>query len=64
MDAEEWVKKGNDLYLLGRYQEALEAFEGALSGSPDYAPAWNNKGLTLYILGRYQEAVDSYAKAL
>ena len=43
MDAEEWVKSGNDLYLLGRYQEALDAFEGALSGSRIMRPHGTTK---------------------
>ena len=42
-----WNNKGLALYVLGRYQEAVDSYAKALSIDPDYVKAWNNKGLAL-----------------
>jgi tetratricopeptide (TPR) repeat protein len=60
----EWFNQGNTLRADGQYQEALEAYNKALSIDPNYAEAWTYKGNTLYRLGRYQEALDAVNKSL
>jgi len=56
--------KGAALVVLGRYEEALQAFDKAIELDPQYADAWNNKGVALYELGRYKEALQAYDKAI
>ena len=51
------------MYILGRYEEAIECFDRALEINPNFAEAWNNKGNVLDELGRYEEAVESKGKA-
>jgi tetratricopeptide (TPR) repeat protein len=43
-DFEAWTKRGQALFKLGKYQEAVASFEKALALKPDYAPA--NEGLS------------------
>jgi tetratricopeptide (TPR) repeat protein len=43
-DAKTWNNKGLSWAALGRYKEALEAFQKALEIEPNYADARNNKG--------------------
>ena len=64
MDAEKWLKKGDDLSNHGRYQEAVKAYDRALSIDTDYVAAWNNMGLALDNLGKYTEAVNAFDTAL
>ena len=59
-----WFNKGLALYKLGRYQEALHAYDEALIIDPDYVPATLNKGSALHKLGRYREAVNAYDEVL
>jgi hypothetical protein len=39
------LKKGNDLYVPGRYQEVVKSCDEVLSRDPDRVTAWYNKGL-------------------
>ncbi|MDD1730135.1 MAG: tetratricopeptide repeat protein [Methanospirillum sp.] len=59
-----WNNRGVTLSRLGKYDDALAAYEQALQIHPDYSTAWNNKGVTLYRLGKYNEAVKAYDRAL
>jgi tetratricopeptide (TPR) repeat protein len=64
-DDDFWYRKGNALFDLKRYEEALEAYEKAIELNPeDAADAWNGKGSALEALGRYEEALEAYEKAI
>ena len=54
-----WYNKGVALDSLGRYEEALAAYDRALALElkPGLAAAWRNKGVALDNLGRYEEAI-------
>lgn len=54
---------GHALEAEGRYTEALEFFNTAVSVQPDDVGAHINVGRTYNHLGRYQEAEDAYVKA-
>jgi tetratricopeptide (TPR) repeat protein len=60
----ELLDKGNSLCKLGKYQEAIKAYEEALGIKSDKYEAQNNKGSALAELGRYQEAINAYDQAL
>lgn len=59
-----WNNKGVTLSRLGKYDEALEAYDQALRIDPDYPNAWNNKGVVLSRLGKYPEALEAFDRAL
>lgn len=51
------------LSLLGRPEEALDAFERATTTNPTYVEAHLNRAITLNDLGRVDEARESFARA-
>ena len=55
---------GNELGDLGRYEEALSAYEEAIRLKPDYETAWFCKGSQLGNLERYEEAIAAYDEAI
>lgn len=55
---------GSILRRLGRYQEALAAYDRALQGNPEHAIAWNNKAELLIELGEYLEAGQSCEQSI
>jgi tetratricopeptide (TPR) repeat protein len=57
------MKKGSTLALMGRFQEAVEAFDEALHLHPDYPYACGSKGLALRMLGRRAEAIEWLCRA-
>jgi tetratricopeptide (TPR) repeat protein len=63
-------QKGLVLFELGRYDEAIEAYDQVLSDSPDVKPstaktsAWIGKGDALRALGKNEEAISAYNKAI
>jgi tetratricopeptide (TPR) repeat protein len=59
-----WFNKGRDLDDLGKYEEAIEAYDEAIRLNPNYAKAWFNKGLSLDDLGKHDEAVKAYDEAI
>ena len=60
----DWAAKGWHLAELNRNEEALAAFEQALTLDPTYAFAENKKGVALGLLGRYEEALSAFEQAL
>ncbi|MFN8451351.1 MAG: tetratricopeptide repeat protein [Anaerolineae bacterium] len=64
LEARELMDKGYSLTELGRYAEAVEAYDRAISLQPDYAWAWARKGRTQRLLERYPDALESYDEAL
>jgi tetratricopeptide (TPR) repeat protein len=59
-----WIDKGNVLVKLNRSEEAIMAYDAALSRAPERADVWNNRGETLMARGNYTAARDSFDKAL
>jgi tetratricopeptide (TPR) repeat protein len=48
----------------GKYEEAIKAFDMAISGNDKYALAYNNRGAAKFKLEYYREAVKDFNIAL
>ncbi|WP_414623087.1 tetratricopeptide repeat protein [Calothrix sp. CCY 0018] len=64
LTASDWYNKGENLYRLQRYTEAIVAFKQALEIQPEYYLAWKFKGLAHNKLANYTEAITSFEKAI
>ncbi|HCK92871.1 MAG TPA: hypothetical protein DHW71_07790, partial [Gammaproteobacteria bacterium] len=62
--ADAYYNMGVALKERGKLQEAIEAYNKALSIKPDYADAYYNMGNTLKKRGKLKEAIEAYKKAL
>jgi cytochrome c-type biogenesis protein CcmH/NrfG len=49
---------------MGRYSDAVDAYDHAVTIDPSYEKGWINKGNALIGAGRNQEAIDAFNKAL
>jgi tetratricopeptide (TPR) repeat protein len=59
-----WKNRGQDLYNLGRYEEALYSAERVTELNPKDADAWVFKGSVLqYGLKRLNESIEAYEEA-
>lgn len=56
--------RGNILYALERYFEALVSYDRALALKPDWAQVYGMRGRALYCLNRYRAALASLDKAI
>jgi len=63
-EASRYFAEGVALSGRGKHEEALVAYDQALSYSGDFPEAWYNKGTALGHLGQYQEAVNAFEHAL
>jgi len=57
-------EKGLELVNQGKYEEAIKAFDQAISLRPDVSITWVSRGVALERLGRYQEALVSHEQAI
>jgi len=64
IDAIAQNRKGNALLDLGRFEEALQAYDEAIRLESDNEWFWLNKGVALLELRRYKEADTVFAKVL
>ena len=58
------VKCGNALYVLGKENEVLLAYQIATQINPEHAHAYYSWGNSLAILRRYEEAIEKCEKAI
>jgi serine/threonine protein kinase/cytochrome c-type biogenesis protein CcmH/NrfG len=63
-DIDTYFYKGQTLYQMQHYEEALTAFDQALSLGTDSAPVHAHRGYALYQLQRYEEALDALDSSL
>ncbi len=61
--ADFWLGKGNELCNSGQMEEAIKAYEHALSLDAALIDAWNNRGTVLANLGRFDEAQKCFDEA-
>ena len=62
--ARAWNSKGAALGALDRQDEAIAAYDRALTIDPNGQLTWRNKGLTLELIGRTKEALECLDRAL
>jgi len=62
--AEEWVKKGDELFLNGSSEEAVKAYDKAIELNPKEIAAWLSKGIILDGLERHNESIEAYETAI
>ncbi len=58
------VKKGNDLFAQGKYEEALAAYQDALLDDPLNEIALFDQGDAYYKMKKYKEAIEAYQKVV
>jgi tetratricopeptide (TPR) repeat protein len=59
-----YYNQGNKLYILEKYDEAINFYDFAFKIKPDYVNTWCNKGSALVNFGKNEEAILSFDKAL
>jgi len=64
MNADEWNKKGEKLWMEDKIQEALTAFSEATKLEPENTAALYNEGAALISLDRYSEGLKIIEKAI
>ena len=57
------VSRGNELYRAGEYDQALAAYEQALTEGPDTGEVVFNKGNVFFQKGEYEKAQEAYQAA-
>ncbi|ALB41433.1 MULTISPECIES: tetratricopeptide repeat protein [unclassified Anabaena] len=63
--ASQWLERGNQLWRLGRYPEAIQAFDAAIKQKPKFIHlAYYGKGLALFESGEYPEAITALQQAV
>ena len=62
--ARSWKGRGDALYRLERFPEALAAYEEAIQLNPDNPQPWKGRGDALYRLERFTAALAAYEKSL
>ena len=64
LDEHAWFNKELGLERLGRYDEAIQAFDKAIEINPQLSIAWGNKGLALEKISKYDDAIKAYDKTI
>ena len=59
-----WINRGFSLFGVGRYDEALRAFDKAIDLQVDSADAWYGKGISLGNLNRHEDAFKALEKVI
>ena len=62
--SELYYNRGVALSNLGKYEEAITAFDEAIGESDSYALALNNKGNTCVKMENFEDAIEAYTKAI
>ncbi|GCA85499.1 TPR repeat-containing protein YrrB [Microcystis aeruginosa NIES-2522] len=64
--ADIWIERGGQLHRLGRYEEAIKAFDEAIKQNDpkNVYLAWYGKGLALFALDKDQPAIEALQQAI
>jgi len=61
-EASKWLKKGDDLYDQGKFDEAISCYDNAIGKDLKNKLAWMNKGAALLELMKSDEAISCFDK--
>ncbi|WP_421658761.1 tetratricopeptide repeat protein [Leptothermofonsia sp. ETS-13] len=59
-----WLERGDDLFQLQRYKEAVSAYDRVIQAKPEEYLAWFKRGIALENLQRYEDAAESYEQVV
>lgn len=59
-----YTNRGNKLFQLKRYEEAISDFSKAITAFPNDELVYGSRGMAFYFLGKHQEAVLDFNRAL
>ncbi len=62
--ADDWNSRGETHHTMGRFGEAVTAFDQAIAIDPDHEDAWKNRGLSLAMLNRTSSSEESFVRAI
>ena len=62
--ADDWNNRGETHHTMGRYEEAVTAFDRAIAIDSKHEAAWKNRGLSLAMLNRTSDSEESFARAI
>lgn len=63
-NVEFWIAKGDLLYNLSRFDEAIEYYEKALEFDSRNTEIWLNRGIALYYIKQYEEAIENFTEVI
>ena len=64
LKSDDYYLRGVNLFLKGKYKEAIKDFDKAIDLKDDYSDAFSYKGVALGKLGEYEDAIEAYDKAI
>jgi tetratricopeptide (TPR) repeat protein len=59
-----WLERGDDLFQLQRYKDAVTAYDRVVQVKPEDDQVWFKRGLALENLHHYEDAVASYDRVV
>jgi tetratricopeptide (TPR) repeat protein len=59
-----WLERGDELFQVQRYREAIAAYEKVIRANPDDYVAWFKRGITLENLQQFEAALEAYDRVL
>ncbi|WP_446880036.1 tetratricopeptide repeat protein [Phormidesmis sp. 146-33] len=59
-----WLERGDELFQIQRYREAIAAYEKVILANPDDYVTWFKRGITLENLRQFEEALDAYDRVI
>ncbi len=59
-----WNNRGNALYNLGRYKDAIASYDKALAIKPDKDSAWYGRACCFALQNQIEPAIENLAKAI
>jgi tetratricopeptide (TPR) repeat protein len=64
LQADDYIKRGNELFDLRKFQEAYEEFSNAVYSDGSYAEAFERCGDASFEMGKFEDAARDYRRAL
>ncbi len=59
-----WLERGDELFQLQRYREAVASYDRVIHARPEEYLAWFKRGIALENLQHYEEAIVSYDRVV